>query len=113
MVTLGTESQQIYAAPYNVQVVDGAVLETDIATLPSVAAPGKPFIYRVSYANKGSAAATDVTLQFAVPADVTVSDCDGCTVAGNRLTWSLDTLPADDGASASKQIRGNGGRGGA
>ena len=104
VVTLGTESQQIYAAPYNVQVVDGAVLETDIATLPSVAAPGKPFIYRVSYANKGSAAATDVTLQFAVPADVTVSDCDGCTVAGNRLTWSLGTLPADDGASASKQI---------
>ena len=46
VVTLGTESQQIYAAPYNVQVVDGAVLETDIATLPSVAAPGKPFIYR-------------------------------------------------------------------
>ena len=80
VVTLGTESQQIYAAPYNVQVVDGAVLETDIATLPSVAAPGKPFIYTVSYANNGSAAATDVTLQFAVPADVTVSDCDGCTV---------------------------------
>ena len=58
----------------------------------------------MSYANNGSAAATDVTLQFAVPADVTVSDCDGCTVAGNRLTWSLGTLPADDGASASKQI---------
>ena len=102
VVTLGTESQQIYAAPYNVQVVDGAVLETDIATLPSVAAPGKPFIYTVSYANNGSAAATDVTLQFAVPADVTVSDCDGCTVAGNRLTWNLDTVAM--GEADSKQV---------
>ena len=95
VVTLGTESQQIYAAPYNVQVVDGAVLETDIATLPSVAAPGKPFIYTVSYANNGSAAATDVTLQFAVPADVTVSDCDGCTVAGNRSDLVLGHGAAD------------------
>ena len=113
VVTLGTESQQIYAAPYNVQVVDGAVLETDIATLPSVAAPGKPFIYTVSYANNGSAAATDVTLQFAVPADVTVSDCDDCTETGNRLTWSLGTLQAADGASASQTNCGDGGRGGA
>ena len=103
VVTLGTESQQIYAAPYNVQVVDGAVLETDIATLPSVAAPGKPFIYTVSYANNGSAAATDVTLQFAVPADVTVSDCDDCTETGNRLTWSLGTLQAADGCQCQCQ----------
>ncbi|NBS34194.1 MAG: hypothetical protein EBS83_15650, partial [Planctomycetia bacterium] len=104
VVTLSDANQTVYAEPYDVVVTDGAVLETDIATLPSVAAPGKPLIYTVSYANKGSAAATDVTLQFAVPADVTVSNCDGCTVAGNRLTWSLGTLQADDSASASKQI---------
>ena len=86
----------------SVVVTDGAVLETTMATLPQVAAPGKPFIYQVSYANKGTADATDVTLQLALPVDVTVEDCDGCTDSRPRLSWSLGTVAA--GASGSKQV---------
>jgi len=103
VVTLSDANQTVYAAPYDVVVTDGAVLETTMATLPQVAAPGKPFIYQVSYVNKGTADATDVTLQLALPVDVTVENCDGCADdSGPRLTWSLGTVPA--GAKGSKQV---------
>jgi uncharacterized repeat protein (TIGR01451 family) len=101
-VALSDADQTVYAEPYDVVVTDGAVLETTMATLPQVAAPGKPFIYQVSYANKGTADATNATLQLAVPANVTVGSCDGCTVAGNRLTWDLGTVAG--GAADSKQV---------
>ena len=102
VVTLSDANQLVYAEPYNVVVADGAVLETTMATFPQVAAPGKPFIYQVSYANKGKADATDVTLQLALPVDVTVEDCDGCADSPPRLSWSLGTVLA--GASGSKQV---------
>ena len=85
VVKLSDANQTVYAEPYYVRVTDGAVLETTMATLPQVAAPGKPFIYQVSYANKGTADATDVTLQLALPVDVTVEDCDGCADSRPRL----------------------------
>jgi len=102
VVTLSDANQTVYAAPYDVFVIDGAVLETTMATLPQVAAPGKPFIYQVSYVNKGTADATDVTLQLALPVDVTVEDCDGCADNRPQLSWSLGTVAA--GASGSKQV---------
>ena len=101
-VELSTSTQVVQANAAPVTVTNGAVLETDIATLPSVAAPGKPLIYQVSYTNKGSFDATNVTLQMALPVDVSVEDCDDCTDSRPRLSWSLGTVPA--GAQSSKRV---------
>ena len=101
-VELSTSTQVVQANAAPVTVTNGAVLETDIATLPSVAAPGKPLIYQVSYTNKGSVDATNVTLQMALPVDVSVEDCDDCTDSRPRLSWSLGTVPA--GAQSSKRV---------
>ncbi|MEK9593826.1 MAG: BspA family leucine-rich repeat surface protein, partial [Luminiphilus sp.] len=102
VVTLSDANQAVHAAPYDVTVVDGPVLATDLDTFPSFGAPGKPYLYTVRYTNKGTAEATNATLQLAVPADVTVGDCDGCALAGNRLTWDLGTVASD--ATDSKQV---------
>ena len=94
VVTLSDPNQLIYAEPINVKVVEDAVLETTISTIPSLAAPGKPYLYTVEYGNQGTADATNVTLSFVVPVSVAVDDCEGCTQVGNVLSWSFDALPA-------------------
>ena len=102
VVALSDANQTVYAEPYDVTVMNGPVLATNLDTFPSVGAPGKPYLYTVSYTNKGTADATNATLQLAVPANVTVGSCDGCTVAGNRLTWNLGTVAM--GEADSKQV---------
>ena len=59
------------AEPAPVRVGLRPLLRTDIATYPEVAAPGKPLIYEISY-ECGNLISPDATLQFAVPADVTL-----------------------------------------
>ena len=85
-VAISTGMQVAVAEPYPVRVGLRPLLRTDIATYPEIAAPGKPLIYEISYENAGNLISPDATLQFALPADVTLVNnegpvCDGCTLA--------------------------------
>ena len=92
-VQLSSGMQVAVAEPAPVRVGLTPLLRTDIETTPELAAPGKPLVYTVSVENKGNLAAPPgALLTLSLPRDVTLSECDGCEVDDNRLTWELGAL---------------------
>lgn len=74
--------------------------EAFTATGPTAttAKPGDSIEYRLTYANSGGSAATNVVVSDPVPANSTFVSCsDGCTVADGVITWNLGTIAAGDG----------------
>ena len=102
-VSLSTADSTVWADPVEVKVVaNAAVLESSISN-PESTAPGDSFTYALRYANTGTLAASNTTLQLQVEDGVTVTDCDDCSKTdGGRLSWSLSSIAA--GTDQTKQI---------
>ena len=102
-VRLSTADSTVWADPAEVKVVaNAAVLESSISN-PEATAPGDSFTYALRFANTGTLAAGNTTLQLQVEDGVTVTDCDDCSKTdGGRLSWSLSALAA--GTDQTKQI---------
>ena len=102
-VSLSTADSTVWADPVEVKVVaNAAVLESSISN-PESTAPGDSFTYALRYANTGTLAASNTTLQLQVEDGVKVTDCDDCSKTdGGRLSWSLSSIAA--GTDQTKQI---------
>jgi uncharacterized repeat protein (TIGR01451 family) len=102
-VRLSTADSEVWADKAEVAVVaNAAVLESSISN-PEATAPGDSFTYALQFANTGTLAAGNTTLQLQVEDGVTVTDCDDCSKAdGGRLSWSLSSIAA--GKDQTKQI---------
>ena len=102
-VRLSTADSTVWADPAEVKVVaNAAVLESSISN-PEATAPGDSFTYALRFANTGTLAAGNTTLQLQVEDGVTVTDCDDCSKTdGGRLSWSLSSIAA--GTDQTKQI---------
>ncbi|MDA9671461.1 DUF11 domain-containing protein [bacterium] len=102
-VSLSTADSTVWADPAEVKVVaNAAVLESSISN-PASTAPGDSFTYALRFANTGTLAASNTTLQLQVEDGVTVTDCDDCSkTEGGRLSWPLSSVAA--GTDQTKQI---------
>lgn len=102
-VSLSTADSTVWANNAEVTVVaNGAVLESSISN-PEATAPGDSFTYALRFANTGTLAAANTTLQMQVENVVSVTDCDGCSEsADGRLSWSLGSIAK--GTDQTKQI---------
>ena len=79
-------------------VANAAVLESSISN-PEATAPGDSFTYALRFANTGTLAAGNTTLQLQVEDGVTVTDCADCSKTdGGRLSWSLSATSGRHGS---------------
>ncbi|MEM7533324.1 MAG: CARDB domain-containing protein [Chloroflexota bacterium] len=72
-------------------------LSIDLRVDSGVATPGGEITYRLTYRNDGSEAAHDVQVLLTLPSQMSVFKSTGNftpTVTGNKVVWSLGTVPA-------------------
>ena len=68
-------------------------------------APGEEFYYQITVTNTGSIASSLITIYDDINSLLTIVDSDGGTVNGNRITWTIDSLPASGNITYTVRVR--------
>ena len=68
-------------------------------------APGEEFYYQITVTNTGSIASSLITIYDNINSLLTIVDSDGGTVNGNRITWTIDSLPASGNITYTVRVR--------
>ena len=68
-------------------------------------APGEEFYYQITVTNTGSIASGLITITDNINSLLTIVDSDGGTVNGNRITWTIDSLPASGNITYTVKVR--------
>lgn len=70
-----------------------------------IIAPGEEFNYRITVSNTGSIASDEITITDNINSLLTIVDSDAGTVTGNRITWTIDSLPISGSMTYTVRVR--------
>lgn len=74
--------------------IGSAYLDSDVIVSDGNAAPGQEVVQRITYSNRGGAAASGVTITYTLPAGMTFLSASVPPASTNPLVWHLPDLPA-------------------
>ncbi len=68
-------------------------------------APGEEYYYQITVTNTGSIASGLITITDNINSLLTIVDSDGGTLNGNRITWTIDSLPTSGNITYTVKVR--------